>query len=245
MLAMHQEADQRNAWQVKKDLASAYQIFAHLGWDDLTYTHLSARVPGEDTYYIYPFGLLFEEVTPGNLLRVTLEGQVLEGEEYQYNQTGYTIHSGIYKNRTDINAIFHLHTPAGIAVSVLKEGLLPISQFSLHFFNRHSYHAYDSLALGAEQGQRLQADLGFNKVMFLRNHGTLTAGSTIQEAFFYAYYLEKACQTQVMACGMGKEVILPDAQTAERAAREMRGFEADLGRRDWLALLRKIEQKQI
>lgn len=136
--------------EVRQNLALAYQFLAQLQMDDLTYTHLSARVPGKSYFYIYPFGYLFSEVTAQNLLTVSLEGKVLEGQEMQYNKTGYIIHSNIYRTREDINAIFHLHTPAGIAVSAMECGLLPISQFSFHFYNRIAYHLYNSLALDPE-----------------------------------------------------------------------------------------------
>ncbi|EER22040.1 MULTISPECIES: class II aldolase/adducin family protein [spotted fever group] len=130
---------------IKYNLAAAYRIMAYLSLDYHTYTHLSARPENADFYYIYPFGLRFEEVTTENLLKVSLDGKILEGEKYQYNKTGYFIHGSIYKARSDISAIFHYHTPAAIAVSALKCGLLPISQWALHFYDRISYHDYNSL----------------------------------------------------------------------------------------------------
>jgi ribulose-5-phosphate 4-epimerase/fuculose-1-phosphate aldolase len=230
--------------EIRTNLALAYRIFSKLGMDDLTYTHLSARVPGEDAFFIYPFGLLFSEVTASSLLKVTFDGIVLEGEEEQYNKTGFIIHGAIYKARKDLNAIFHLHTTAGVAVSAMEEGLLPISQFSFHFYNRHSYHNYDSLALDHNRhGNRLVDDLGKHKVMFLRNHGTLCAGSTLQEAFFYSYYLEQACKTQIAACSSGQKLIMPSAETCEQAAEDMRNFEPSLGNRDWNALKRIIDKE--
>ncbi len=151
---------------VRQDLALAYQFLAALGMDDLTYTHLSARVPGSDVFYIYPFGLLFGEVTKDNLLTVTLDGKVIAGSESQYNKTGYVIHSGIYRTRPDLNAIFHLHTISGVAVAAMECGLLPISQFSFHFYDRMAYHAYDSLALDiVKQGSKLADDLGSYKAI--------------------------------------------------------------------------------
>lgn len=227
---------------LRANLAAAYRFFAKFGMDDLTYTHLSARMPGQDVYFISPFGLLFSEVKASNLLKVSFEGEIIDGKEYQYNKTGYTIHGALYKAKPQINAIFHLHTPAGIAVSCLKEGLLPLSQFAFHFYNRHSYHSYDSLALVPDQGQEMVKDLGDHKVIFLRNHGTLTTGETLQEAFFYSYYLEQACQTQCRILGMGREITIPSPEVCERAAQDMRAFEPDLGARDWAALLRHLEQ---
>lgn len=226
---------------VREELALAYQILARLKMDDLTYTHISARVPGAESFYIYPFGLLFSEVTAQNLLTVNLKGEVIQGSELQYNQTGYNIHSAIYRGRPDINAIFHLHTTAGVAVSSMECGLLPISQFAFHFYQRLSYHNYDSLVLdGSTQGVQLTEDLGPHKAMLLRNHGTLSCGSTIQEAFFYIYYLEQACKVQLAALATGQSLVFPAPEVCERAAQEMRNFEPDLGNRDWQALKRSL-----
>lgn len=178
--------------EIRKSLALAYRIFAKLKKDDLTYTHLSARILGQKEFFIFPFGMLFEEVTASSLLKVSLSGEILSGSEYQYNKTGYVIHGSIYGARPDINAIFHLHTTAGVAVSVLEEGLLSISQFSFHFHNKVSYHNYNSLALDYQtQGRELAQDLGNNKTLILRNHGTICCGTTIQEVLFYTYYLEE------------------------------------------------------
>jgi ribulose-5-phosphate 4-epimerase/fuculose-1-phosphate aldolase len=224
-------------------LAAAYRILAMLKMDDLTYTHLSARYPGEDVYYIYPFGLLFEEVTASSLLRVSLEGNVLEGSESDYNRTGYVIHGSIYKSRPDINAIFHFHSTAGIAVSAMSCGLLPLSQFSLHFYNRIAYHAYDSLALDSKrQGANMIKDLGDKKALFLQNHGTLACGATLHEAFLYAYFLEQACKVQCAALAGGQKVSVPQKKVCEQAAKDLREFEPDFGIRDWTALLRKLER---
>lgn len=230
---------------LREELGLAYQILSDLNMDDLTYTHLSARIPGADTFYIYPFGLLFSEVTPENLLTVNVAGEVLQGSELQYNQTGYNIHSAIYRARPDINAIFHLHTPATVAVSCMECGLLPLSQFAFHFYRRLSYHHYDSLVLdGARQGSQLVQDLGENKVLLLRNHGSLTCGTTIHEAFFYMYYLEQACKVQLAALATGKPLVFPSPEVCERAAVDMRNFEPNLGFRDWQALKRRLLNKR-
>jgi ribulose-5-phosphate 4-epimerase/fuculose-1-phosphate aldolase len=232
-----------NEHQLRIHLAAAYRLFADLKMDDLTYTHLSARLPESEAYFIYPFGLLFEEVRASNLLKVSLGGEVLEGKESQYNQTGYVIHGSIYKNRPDINAIFHLHTPAGIAVSAMDCGLLPLSQFSFHFYNRMAYHTYDSLALDYQrQGENLAHDLGLKKTMFLCNHGTLTCGATIPEAFLYMHFLEQACRVQCTALASAQKLILPPPHVCEQAAQDVRNFEPDFGMRDWTALLRKLDR---
>lgn len=236
------EATQEKLLRVR--LAAAYRMFAEMKLDDLTYTHLSARLPGADWYLIYPFGQLFEEVTASSLLKVSLDGEILEGKESQYNRTGYVIHGNIYKAREDVNAVFHLHTIAGVAVSAMEIGLLPISQFSLHFYNRLAYHSYDALTLEHDrQGTNLAHDLGDKKAMILRNHGTLTCGETVHEAFLYMYFLEQACKVQVAALANGQKLTIPPAKVCEQAAQDVREFEPDFGIRDFTALLRKLDQK--
>ena len=229
--------------QTRITLAAAYRILAQRQMDDLTYTHLSARVPGEDAYFIYPFGLLFEEVTASSLLKVSLEGEILEGEEIQYNQTGYVIHGSIYKQRPDINAVFHLHTTAGVAVSAMECGLLPLSQFSFHFYNRIAYHGYDSLALDYKrQGDQLAQDLGAHKALILRNHGTLTCGATVPEAFLYMHFLEQSCRVQCAAMASGQDLTIPSPEVCEKAAQDLRNFEPTFGERDWTALIRQLDR---
>lgn len=224
--------------QIKQDLAKAYQFIAMLGMDDLTYTHLSARHPTMDAFFINPFGMLFEEVTSENLILIDFDGNVVG--ENAVNKTGFKIHGSVYRARPEIMASFHIHTAAGIAVSNLTEGLLPLSQFSYHFYERVGYHRYNGLALDDKEGAVLGESLGDNMALFLRTHGTLTVGKTIQEAFFYTYYLEQACRAQVQTLSQGREVILTDPETCRRARDQMRNFEPDLGRRDWEALCRKL-----
>ena len=225
---------------LRKNLALAYQIVAKWGWDDSTYTHISARLDSHH-FLIMPFGLLFEEVTPESLLVVDLEGNVIEGREYQYNKTGYVTHGSIYQGRSDLNAIFHLHTEATIAVSATKEGLLPLSQWALHFYDRVSYSDYDSLALNTStQGSALVRDLGDNSVMLLRNHGVITAGKTIHEALFYLHHLEHACRVQAFSKEPSSGWLLPDHQLCNRARMDLLSFEEDLGRRDWNAYVRQL-----
>lgn len=227
---------------IKNNLATAYKILAKLGYDDHTYTHLSARDEKDpNAFYINPFGLRFNEVEAENLIKVTLDGNVLEGQEYQYNKTGYVIHGSIYTHRPDIQAIFHLHTPDTLAVSALEDGLMPISQWALHFYNKISYHDYDSLALDENQGNRLIQDLDKNYVALLRNHGFITSGRTIQEAMFYTHHLQKACETQCKILSMGRKVITPSKDTCEKAVQDLLSFEKNLGERDWLAWKRWLK----
>jgi ribulose-5-phosphate 4-epimerase/fuculose-1-phosphate aldolase len=211
---------------VKKNLSVAYKILAKLGYDDHTYTHLSARDPKDpNNFYINPFGLRFNEIEPETLIKVSLEGKVLEGQEYQYNKTGYIIHGNIYKARPDIQAIFHLHTPDTLAVSALEEGLMPISQWALHFYNKISYHDYDSLALEDSQGNKLIQDLNTHYTVLLRHHGFITAGKTIQEAMFYTHHLQKACETQCKILSMGKAYTTPSKEICEKAVHDLLSFE--------------------
>ena len=232
------------AKKIKYQLAVTYRMLAYLGLDDLTYTHLSARCPeNPQYYYIYPLGMLFEEVAPHNLLTVDLNGKVVEGEEESYNKTGYVIHGSIYKGRSDINAIFHLHTTAGIAVSSLKQGLMPLSQFALHFYNNYARHNYDALELDSnKQGEKIAHDLANHKVILMNNHGTLTCGSTIEEAFFYTHHLEQACLVQCNLMGQLDNCIIPEPKVCERAVMDLHNFEKNLGVRDWKALERKMKR---
>lgn len=233
-----------NELQTKKDLAYAYQIIAMLNWDDHTYTHLSSRAEDKESFYIYPFGLRFEEVTEDVLLKVTLDGEIIEGNECQYNQTGYVIHGEIYKNRSDINSIFHLHTPSSVAVSAMQDGLLPLSQWALHFYKQIAYHKYNSLALDNEEhGHALVRDLGALKTMLMENHGMLTCGATIMEAMFRAYHLEKACQAQCLMNSSGAKLISIPEVICERAVEDLLSFEDNLGERDWKAWVRMVERK--
>ena len=226
----------------KENLSLAYKILAKLGYDDHTYTHLSARDPNNpNAFYINPFGLRFNEIEPETLIKVSLDGKVLEGQEYQYNKTGYIIHGSIYTHRPDIQAIFHLHTPDTLAVSALEEGLLPISQWALHFYNKISYHDYDSLALDDHQGNKLIQDLDKNYVALLRNHGFITAGRTIQEAMFYTHHLQKACETQCKILAMGKKYIIPSTEICEKSVQDLLSFEKNLGERDWHAWKRWVK----
>ncbi len=226
--------------EIKQNLAYAYKILAFLRLDDHTYTHLSSRSSDKKSYYIYPFGLRFEEVTERSLMRISLEGEVLEGSEYQYNKTGYIIHGSIYKKRSDINSIFHVHCPYIIAVSSCKDGLLPISQFALHFYGKMSYHNYNSLALEGLQANNLIEDLGENFNILLRNHGSITCGRTIYEAMFYTYHLSKACKTQCLTLAMNQELIIPDEETCRKSVSDLLSFEKNLGLRDWQAWIRKF-----
>lgn len=230
---------------IKKKLALCYQSLSQRGMDDLTYTHLSARSSKGNSFFIQPFGLKFEEVTAESLLEVSFDGKILDGNSSKYNETGYEIHASIYKARPDIKASFHLHTISGIAVSAMKFGLLPISQFAFHFHGMVSYHDYNSLVLHQNDNKnKLVDDLGTNKVMFLRNHGTLTTGSSIEEAMFYTHHLEQACKVQVQALSAGYDnLIIPSEEICQNAVKDLLSFEKNLGERDFNALARNLKKE--
>lgn len=228
--------------EVRQNLSYAYRILGKLGLADHTYTHLSARPDGADYYYIYPFGLRFEEVTPECLLKVALSGEILEGKEYQYNKTGYIIHGSIYRSRHDLNAVYHLHTVPTVAVSAMKEGLMPINQWALHFYGQLAYHEYNSLALDNDtHGNDLVNDLGNKKVIFLRNHGYIACGKTPWEAMFYCHHLEHACRAQIASLSSGVELATPSDVICKKANADLLSFEQDLGMRDWLAWIRWLD----
>jgi ribulose-5-phosphate 4-epimerase/fuculose-1-phosphate aldolase len=169
----------------------------------------------------------------------------MEGKERHMNQTGYVIHGALYQARPDIQAIFHIHSPAIVAVSCLKEGLMPISQWALHFYGNVAYHDYDSLALDiTTQGHQLAEDLADKYVILMRHHGSITCGRTIQEALFYTYHLEKACQTQCLTLSMNRKISTLTPKTCEKAVHDLLSFEEDLGARDWAAWLRVIDKAE-
>ncbi len=233
---------------VKKDLSYAFRIFSALEMDDQTYTHISSRsLIDQSSYWINPLGPFFEEICPENLVRLDSAGNQVEGSGV-HNTTGQSIHGSIYQSRPDINAIVHLHTPAGVAVSSLKCGLLFLSQFSFHFYHKIAIHSYGGLALDSTEENKIIKSLGSeNKALLMENHGLLTVGKTIQEAFFYMYYLDMACQVQLKAmaavAGDLDKIIFPDEMVCHKASQQMRDFEPSLGLRDWNALVRKYIQK--
>jgi ribulose-5-phosphate 4-epimerase/fuculose-1-phosphate aldolase len=194
-------------WATRVDLAAAYRIVAHLGWDDLIFTHISARVPGTHDFLINPYGLMFDEVTASSLVRVDLEGRKTLETPHDINPAGFTIHSAIHEAREDAGCVLHLHTPEGVAVSCQKGGLLAISQQASVVIHSLSYHDYEGIALNPEEKARLQANLGTTRCLMLRNHGLLTVGRSVPEAFLTMYTFQRACEVQVLAQGQGAELI--------------------------------------
>ncbi|WP_417518123.1 class II aldolase/adducin family protein [Minwuia sp.] len=228
-------------WAVRVDLAAFYRLVAHYGWDDLTATHLSARVPGEDAFLLNPHGLFFDEITASSLVKIDYDNNVLLDGGYPVNQAGFTIHSAVLSGRPDVFSVAHTHTRAGMAISAQKNGLLPLSQTSLRFYNRVAYHEYEGVALDHSERDRLIGHLGTHKAMILRNHGLLTAGESVSEAFSLLAYLEKSCQLQIDALSGGQELQMPTPEVCEHTAQQFDKF-SPLGSRDWPGLLRKLDR---
>lgn len=211
-------------WEQRVKLAAVYRTFARMGWDDLIYTHISARVPGPEPHFlINPFGLMYEEVTASNLVKIDLAGQKVEADEpNEINYAGYIIHSAVHEALEDIHCVIHLHTDCGVAVASQKGGLLPLSQFNLFQYGGVAYHDYEGLALDADEKQRLVADLGPHRMMILRNHGTMTVGESVDEAFFHMYNLERACKIQIAAQAGGRaELALISGDTMQEYQRDV------------------------
>lgn len=184
--------------QVRVDLAACYRLIAHYGWDDMIFTHISARVPGtEDQFLINPYGMLFEEITASSLVKVDLAGNKIDESPFPVNPAGFTIHSAVHQVRHDAQCVIHLHTVAGTAVSTDPRGLLPLNQTALLVREQLAWHEYEGVAVDHDERPRLQADLGDKQLMLLWNHGTLALGPTIAEAFMRIYFLERACAMQV------------------------------------------------
>ncbi len=231
-------------WQTRVDLAACYRLIAMHGWDDLVFTHISARVPGPDEHFlINAYGLLFEEMTASSLVKVDLEGNIVLDTPHFINPAGFTIHSAVHEARTDVACVVHTHSKAGVAVSAQAGGLLPLSQTSLFPLASIGYHDYEGVALNAEEKPRLVADLGERAFLILRNHGLLTAGATIADAFLYMYLLETACQTQLLAQSAGVGLIHVDdrilAGIMAQAEEVTKGIGGQLA---WPGLLRKLDR---
>jgi ribulose-5-phosphate 4-epimerase/fuculose-1-phosphate aldolase len=228
-------------WQIRCDLAACYRAFAHYGWTDLIYTHVSARHPSEEGHYlINPYGLLFDEITASNLIVVDFEGKVVRGE-HPVNQAGHPIHSSVLMARPDVNWVLHTHTRAGMAVSCMKCGLLMLTQQAMFLRDWVAYHDWD-LQDSAGECERLAHDLGpENIAMILRNHGLLSCGPTIAAAFTTLYTLETACKVQTDVIAMGSEWVTPNSDAVDRTAAE--GGPAGLtGETEWAAVRRKLDR---
>jgi ribulose-5-phosphate 4-epimerase/fuculose-1-phosphate aldolase len=231
-------------WQARVDLAAAYRLVALHGWDDLIFTHISARVPGPEHHFLLnPYGMMFEEVTASSLVKVDLDGKIVMESAYFINPAGFTIHSAVHAAREDALCVMHLHTDYGIAVGAQKDGLLPISQQSLFPLASLAYHDYEGVALNEDEKPRLVQDLGDKSNMILRNHGLLTVGHNAAEAFLYMYILERACRIQILAqSGHGELLQVPD-RIVELTAKQMSAVTVGQGAQlTWPGLLRKLDR---
>ena len=234
-------------WAVRVDLAACYRLIAHFGWDDLVLTHNSARAPGERNHFlINPMGLMFDEVTASNLLKMDLDGNLVAPPEYEPNRAGYVIHSAIYMGRPDVECVIHTHTEADIAVGALEEGLLPLSQWAMRFYDRLGYHDYEGVSLDLDERERLQQSIGNTPVLVLRNHGLLATGRNVAEAFSLTYHFERSAESQLKimaAVAAGAKMVVPSPDTCERQAALFAGNEPRLqGQREWPALLRLADK---
>jgi ribulose-5-phosphate 4-epimerase/fuculose-1-phosphate aldolase len=230
-------------WQQRVDLAAAYRLAHYYRMTDQIYTHLTAKVPGTEHFLINPYGVLFDEVTASCLVKVDLDGRiVLDPTGIGINPAGFLIHSCVHRARPDFTCVLHTHTAAGLAVAAQKRGLLMLTQHAMRFHNRLGYHDYEGIALDFDEQARLVRDLGPHKAMVLRNHGLLTAGTTIRDAFEQMYYLERACDAQVKALAGGVEVIECSGEIAEKVARVLDRPGRTATETDWPALKRLLDR---
>ncbi|MFC7536407.1 class II aldolase/adducin family protein [Sphingomonas sp. GCM10030256] len=231
-------------WSLRVDLAAAYRLVAHYGWDDLIFTHLSARIPGPDHHFLLnPYNLMFEEVTASSLIKVDLHGNPVEPTPFITNPAGFTIHSAIHMAREDAHAVIHLHTPHGQAVAAHEDGLLPLTQTAMLVGGDLAFHDYEGVATDLNERERIVADLGTRSAMLLRNHGTLTVGETVGEAFIRMYFLERACEAQIYALSAGDRINNPPQGTPEVAAQQgAAGLKVAAKLLAWPALLRKAHR---
>jgi ribulose-5-phosphate 4-epimerase/fuculose-1-phosphate aldolase len=231
-------------WTQRVDLAACYRLVAHYGWDDLVFTHISARVPGPEHHFlINPYGMLFDEITASSLIKVDLAGNKVMDSPQDINPAGFTIHSAIHAAREDAKCVLHLHSLNGIAVSAQRNGVLPISQQSIVVLSSLAYHDYEGIALNEEEKPRLVRDLGDKNFFMLRNHGLLTVADNIPDAFLFMYVFEVACAIQVRAQAGGGELIPIDqriiAGAKARVEAVTRGAGGTLA---WPGLLRKLDR---
>jgi len=233
-------------WQARVDLAACYRLVALFGMNDLVYNHITARVPGEeDRFLINPFGYAYEEMTASSLVKIDFDGNVVldSGTGYGVNRAGFVIHSAVHRARGDVACVIHTHSPAGMAVSALKCGLLPLTQNAM-FFGEIGYHDYEGPAIDLDEQARLVRDLGNNAALILRNHGLITAGSTVCEAFVVMHWLEKSCQAQLMAMACNTALNMPAEDVVKRTAERYKpGQRRRITEVEWPAMLRMLKRR--
>jgi ribulose-5-phosphate 4-epimerase/fuculose-1-phosphate aldolase len=230
-------------WKTRVDLAACYRLVAYFGWDDLIFTHISARVPGPEHHFlINPYGMTFDEITASSLVKVDLDGNIMEPTPYFINPAGFTIHSAIHAAREDALCVLHLHTNAGVAVSAQAHGLLPINQIAMTVTANLAYHDYEGIALNLDERPRLVADLGTKSAMLLRNHGTLTVGTSVQSAFLNMYFFERACAIQVATLGGNPEIYQPTEAVKALVAQQIKYGGEMIEALMWPPMLRRLDR---
>ncbi|HEV7371821.1 class II aldolase/adducin family protein [Arenibaculum sp.] len=242
MMAGTRREDEDDEAAIRRQLAACYRLAHHFGMSDLVSTHISARAPGDgERILINAYGLLFTEITASNLIEVRLGGPPEPQGRSQVNPAGYLIHGAIHEARPDVACVMHTHTPAGVAVSAQEGGLLPVSQFALQFYDRLAYHDYEGIALLDGERRTLVEDLGDRRAMILRNHGLLTAGRTIGEAFTLMFYLQRACEAQLLAQSGGAALRLLSPDICRLTAGQHEDFGGEkVGDAEWRALMREV-----
>ena len=236
-------------WTQRVNLAACYRLVALYGWDDLVDTHISARVPGPEHHFlINPYGLMFDEITASSLVKINVEGEKLDDTPHGINVAAFVIHAAIHRSRHDASCVLHTHSDASVAVSGQENGLLPLSQFAMRFYQRQAFHDYEGVAIDLDEQARLVRDLGAHKVMLMRNHGILTVGRTPGEAFMLLYYFERAARIQLQmqaAAAAGAKLVMPAHEVCEKAARQFWELQGDIlipGEREWPALMRQLDR---
>ena len=233
-------------WQVRVDLAAAYRLVALYGWDDLIFTHLSARVPGPEHHFlINPYDMMFEEITASSLVKIDVEGQPVIPSSHPVNPAGFTIHSALHMNCEDAHSVMHLHTPAGQAVSAMEFGLLEHTQTGMIARHDIAYHEYEGIATDLEERERLVEDMGDKHAMILRNHGTLAIGKSVGECFLRLYFIERACDAQVKMLSAGVANLNNPPQGTPEKVKEQTpsdGIGMIANGLAWPALLRKLDR---
>ncbi|WP_397418573.1 class II aldolase/adducin family protein [Phenylobacterium sp.] len=240
---MAYDAPEVSEAMVRQDLAAVYRLVALEGWDDLIFTHISARVPGPEHHFlINPFGLRFDEITASNLVKIDIEGNPVEPTPHTVNPAGFTIHSALHMARDDAQCVIHLHTDDGVAVAAQAEGLLPLSQHAMMVCGEVAYHDYEGIAFDLDERDRLVADMGEKHLMILRNHGTLAVGVSCAAAWLAMYFLERACTMQIRAQSSGARLVTPRQGVPEKVTSQSESlFTGSAGAFTWPALLRKLD----
>jgi len=237
-------SDAASEREIRVALAACYRLVAHYGMDDLIYTHISARVPGRPEHFlINPFGLMFHEITASSLVEIDHEGNIVRDTGHPVNKAGFVIHSAVHAARPEVNCVLHTHTRAGVAVACLADGLLPINQFSLQYHDRLAYHDYEGVALDLDERSRVVRDLGDKPAMVLRNHGLLTVGPTVREAFVLMYYLEQSCRVQIDMMATGGRLNRLSPEVCAHTAGQFAQSPTPCGEREWPGFLRILDAK--